>query len=182
MSSPPTPFSGMLLHALRLLSGRPHSSAELTTKLAALCKRRKQSKISSVRGIYGDAQVDCSVVTAAVIKDLSERKLLDDPEFARWHVENRVRYRPRSKIELAFELKGKGIAAASVNRVISEEHFDEEAACAAITFRQRRSKNDEKMTNYLARRGFPFRMIKATLQKKNAEETALKSDEHSLLK
>jgi regulatory protein len=127
--------------AFRLISRRPRSEYEIRTHLQ--------------RKAVTDDSVD------RVIERLEEASLLDDREFARMWVENRIEFRPRSRFALRVELQRKGI-----DREIIEESLegvDELAAAeAAARIAARRWANvptdvfRRKVMGYLQRRGFTY--------------------------
>lgn len=103
---------------------------------------------------------------------LRENRLANDSEFAQAWVENRNTFRPRSRRALTMELRQKGLDEETVREAVSD--LDEEAL-AYETARKRaarlnsaalsRSKGLEwgefrrKLSEYLARRGFPYPVV-----------------------
>jgi regulatory protein len=125
--------------ALNFLSYRPRSEAE-------------------VRRNLGKKKVADEVVEE-VVERLVRIGMLDDQEFARYWVENRVQFNPRGARALRHELWQKGIPASVVDDVLAD--FDEEAvARKAMDSGARRLSHLEpwdfrrKLEAYLARRGF----------------------------
>ena len=125
--------------ALNFLSYRPRSEAEVRRNLG---KKRVADE-----------------VVEEVIERLVRIGMLDDQEFARYWVENRVQFNPRGARALRHELWQKGIPASVVDDVLAD--FDEEAvARKAIDSGARRLSHLEpwdfrrKLEAYLARRGF----------------------------
>jgi regulatory protein len=125
--------------ALNFLSYRPRSEVE-------------------VRRNLGKKKVADEVVEE-VIERLVRIGMLDDQEFARYWVENRVQFNPRGARALRHELWQKGIPASVVDDVLAD--FDEEAvARKAMDSGARRLSHLEpwdfrrKLEAYLARRGF----------------------------
>jgi len=130
--------------ALNFLSYRPRSEAEVRRNL------RKRS-------------VEDEVVEV-VVERLARAGLLNDREFARYWVENRLQFNPRGARALRHELREKGVLASIVADTL--EDFDEEVAArkaaeagtrrlghlAPRDFRRR-------LVAYLARRGFSYAVI-----------------------
>lgn len=139
--------------ALRLLARRPRSSREIRENLG----RYRPSK---EREPLANAHIEW------VVSQLTERGYLDDEEFARYWVEQRNRFKPRSARALRFELTRKGIQPDLAARVI-EDLCDPEDACARAA-RQRAPRwchlGEEafrtKMGSYLQRRGFRWSLIR----------------------
>ncbi|NWF62828.1 MAG: RecX family transcriptional regulator [Chloroflexi bacterium] len=95
---------------------------------------------------------------------LRENRLANDNEFAQAWVENRNTFRPRSRRALTMELRQKGLDEETVTNAVAG--VDEEAL-AYETARKRapRLKSLEwnefrrKLSEYLARRGFPYSVV-----------------------
>jgi regulatory protein len=134
--------------ALNYLSYRPRSEAELQHYLA-------ENDFSSA-------------AVAEVLARLSTVGLIDDDAFARYWVQNRVRFRPRGMRVLIQELRQKGIAP----RVIEEalEAFDETSAAAQVLEQQARRLSHlppdqmrRRLWERMTRRGFSADIIQEIL-------------------
>jgi len=130
--------------ALNFLSYRPRSEAEVCLNL-----RRKN--------------VD-DEVAEVVIERLTRVGLLDDREFARYWVDNRLQFKPRGARALRHELRQKGVPSSVIDDALAG--FDEEAAARkAAEARARRLAHLEpdefrrRLSAYLARRGFFYSVI-----------------------
>lgn len=95
------------------------------------------------------------------LERLRENKLANDDEFAKTWVENRSTFRPRSKRVLTMELRQKGLDEETVKTAVAD--VDEQTlAYESARKRAPRFKNLEwgefrkKLSEYLARRGFPY--------------------------
>jgi regulatory protein len=136
--------------AVRFLGYRPRSRAEMVRYL-----RRKRIT---------------EEVASDVLARLEEAGYLDDEAFARFWVENRQRFRPRSQRALDFELRQKGVSRPTVEDVVSEQD-DEAAAWQAIEGRLAKWSGMEpdelrrKIAGYLARRGFRYETISHTFRR-----------------
>lgn len=130
--------------ALRYLSFRPRSRAEVAQYL-----QRKRLTDEAA---------------AEVLARLEEAGYLDDAAFARFWVDNRQRFRPRSRRALSYELRQKGVARQEVEEAVVEQS-DETAAWQAVESRLSRWSDlsaDElrkKISGFLARRGFGYASI-----------------------
>lgn len=98
------------------------------------------------------------------LERLRETRLADDNQFARAWVENRNTFRPRGRRALTMELRQKGIQEDAAHSALAE--VDEEAlAYSAGLKRARRLEVLEwnefrrKLSEFLARRGFPYSVI-----------------------
>jgi regulatory protein len=109
-------------------------------------------------------------VILAVLARLNRNGLVDDRKFAQTWVENRSEFRPRSCFALKVELHQKGIDEEVIEEVLNSLDEDELAYQAAqkqflkyaglewVDFRQ-------KMTAFLARRGFPYAVTAPIVEK-----------------
>jgi regulatory protein len=131
--------------ALNFLSYRPRSEAEVRRNL-----RRKNVE---------------DEVIEVVVERLTRAGMLDDREFARYWVENRLQFNPRGARALSHELWEKGVPASIIADTLAG--FDEQAAArkAAEAGASRLSHLDagrfrRRLGAYLARRGFSYAVIK----------------------
>ena len=130
--------------ALKLLSYRPRSIAEMSNRL-------RQAGLPSS-------------ATDSVVDRLKGAGLLDDHAFARYWVENREEFRPRGHLMLRWELRQKGVADQIIDEALAPV---DEAASACRLARQRAARlcdPDEatfrgRLTSYLSRRGYPYSII-----------------------
>jgi regulatory protein len=131
--------------ALRLLTYRPRSSAEIRRKLQ-------------------EKQFDDNLIQR-VIERLGELRLLDDEAFARYWLEQRERFKPRSAYLLRQELRQKGVPSDIVERVLD----DVDEAASALKAAQQRARRyahlpfeefQQKLGGYLQRRGFNYALAR----------------------
>jgi regulatory protein len=156
---------------LRFLSFRPRSEKEIREKL----KRKKAEPL----------------VIEKVIAKLKEQKLINDEEFARWWIEQRTSFRPRSLRLIKLELRQKGISDETVEDQISKikdqiendlerakrlvekriKRFrNPSASLRASKFGMTREEKYQKLGSYLARRGFDWETIKESIDYAAAHE------------
>lgn len=109
-------------------------------------------------------------VIEETLERLRQARLADDNEFARVWVENRSTFRPRSRMLLAMELRQKGLSDEAAQSALGE--VDELAlAYEAARKRVNRLKGLEwaefrkKLSDFLARRGFPYAVIAPTVSR-----------------
>ena len=147
--------------AFRFLSYRPRSEAEVRQRLQ--------------RHGYDDA------CTEKVIAGLREQGLLDDTAFARFWIENRGAFRPRSRRMTGLELRRKGLDPDIVEQALHDIDDRESAYRAALSRIRHLFPSDypvyrRKLGQYLGRRGFSYDVINETIQK-TWKEHAEKSEE-----
>ncbi len=143
--------------AVRFLGYRPRSQAEVRTHLA-------------------QAGVDEAVIERAVAR-LVERGYLDDTEFARFWVENRAQFRPRSAQALRQELRQKGLDRATIETAVAGL----DAAASAYEAGRPRAlrlaglaSNDpaafrRKLSDFLLRRGFDYATVREVVERLSRE-------------
>lgn len=136
--------------ALHYLGSRPRSTTEV--------QRNLQEKG------FGDDAI------AAAIARLVEHHYLDDEEFARYWLDNRSRFRPRSAKAIRYELRQKGVDGDAIDAALEGMDEDEAAwdAAAGKLDRWRNLPEDEferKLSGFLARRGFSFNTVRRTVQR-----------------
>lgn len=144
-------FQKLLNKTLRLISHRPRSEKEIADYL----KRKKSLPNISVR----------------VIERLKELGQLDDYAFASWWIEQRSTFRPRGKFGLTMELRQKGIDKEIAEKVINEK-VDEPSLAKKLAQKKfkfyknlPREERYQKISAFLARRGFSWEIIKKVVVK-----------------
>jgi regulatory protein len=135
--------------ALRLLSYRPRSEAEIMTRLSQRFDRE---------------------IIEEVILQLRERQMIDDTAFAMYWIEEREYFNPRGKRLLKVELTRKGIDREIIEEVLQGIDDNEYAYRAAQkkgrsliqedyeTFRRR-------LGSFLLRRGFGYETVSSTSER-----------------
>ena len=105
----------------------------------------------------------------AVIAKLVEMRVIDDENFARFFVSNRNQIKGTSEKKLRIELQKKGVSDTIIREVLSEDEFGEKLRddrveiMKMIERKRRRGYDDAKLTQYLARQGFSYDLIKESL-------------------
>ena len=142
--------------AYRLLRFRQRSEAEMSQRL-----RR-----------HG---FDNQLIEAAIDK-LKEQNLLDDTAFARFWVDNRLSFNPRSRQLIRQELISKGVAREVIAEAIKE--FDDEAAAYRAGMKKARLDRSSSLEEfrkflipYLRRRGFGYGVVEKAVQRLWEEKT-----------
>jgi regulatory protein len=142
--------------ALNFLSYRPRSSEEVRRNL-----REKQ---------FAEQTIE------TVIERLERAGLVDDEAFARFWVDNRERFGPRSRRALRYELRQKGVPDTAIQAALADLD-EEEAAYRAASARLRRyARADEetfrkRLGDFLARRGFGYGIVRDVLDRLWQEQT-----------
>jgi regulatory protein len=131
--------------ALNFITYRPRSVAEVERKLR-------------------DKGFDESVTTR-VVERLQAVDLLDDMAFARFWVEQRETFKPRSRLALQQELREKGVARSVIETVLSD--VDETAAARRAAQKQlyrwynlAEAEFRKKLGGFLQRRGFHYEIVR----------------------
>lgn len=138
---------------LRFLSYRPRSEKEV--------RDYAEGKIRSLRApSFAKASEGKQKIIEEVIGKLKKQGLIDDEEFARWWLEQRSRFRPRGKIALKIELKRKGVSQEIIEKIINQK-FDELVLAKKAV--KKKVKGEQKISQYLARRGFSWETIQKLL-------------------
>jgi regulatory protein len=152
--------------ALHFLSFRPRSASEV--------QRYLESKGVSAEHIQ------------QVMERLARVGLVDDVAFARFWVENREQFRPRSVRALRYELRHKGLAPETIEAVLAG-HDDLAVALEAARSQARRLRGlaqrdfQRRLGQFLARRGFDYETITEVVQRTWAEsEHDLADDERHM--
>jgi regulatory protein len=135
------------------LSYRPRSEYELKQRLMR-------------RGF----DVDC---INDVLQRLKENGLVDDTLFAKFWIENREAFSPRSRRLTGLELRRKGVPAEVVSDV-TETIDDEDYAYRAALRKSRgltlSESNSQRLGEFLKRRGFSYSVIDHTLKRLEREQ------------
>lgn len=102
---------------------------------------------------------------------LNKLELIDDVKFAKWWVGQRLEFKQKSKREMQFELKQKGINQQIIKDVFADSDIDEELL-AKKQFEKNKYKwkkfdektQKEKASAFLARKGFNWETIKSVVK------------------
>jgi regulatory protein len=147
--------------ALDLLSYRPRSEAELRQRLTEK---------------YDEEAV------ATAIERMRRSGLVDDGEFARYWVQNRLQHNPRGAMALRRELYQKGVDESAIEEALAE-YDEEEAAARAAEMALRKLKGlspdvlRRRLTDYLLRRGFPYGIVQPIVLRALADFGPTKSSD-----
>lgn len=133
---------------MKYLSYRPRSEAEIKQRLYH-------------RGFGAD-------IVEKAVAWLKEQRLIDDTAFARFWMENRLSFKPRSRRLLSQELVQKGVTKEIVDEVT--QHVDDEASALEAGRRKVRlwanldyPEFRRRLVNYLRLRGFDYDTISSAV-------------------
>ena len=152
--------------SLRFLSYRPRSEKEIRDNLV---RKSRGARSGSARKKIDPTMID------RVINKLKEQKFINDEEFAKWWIEQRTSFRPRSLRLIKIELRQKGISNEIIDKMIYDLRLmidDLEQAKKLVEKRIRRFRNkfgmtreemNQKLGGFLARRGFDWDTIKQSI-------------------
>lgn len=136
--------------AVNLISFRPRSRQEITNYL-----NRKKATPKMV---------------AIILGKLERLGYLDDAKFARWWLEQRLKFRPKGRVALMAELSAKGVDRETANQALAESNLKAAEPEAARRLLEKQwpkwrtlppLKQKQKAYAYLARRGFSPEVIRA---------------------
>lgn len=136
--------------AVRYLGYRPRSESEVRQRL-------QQHGFDS----------EC---TDKTIGRLKEKGLIDDIEFARFWIENRETFSPRSRWLTGLELQRKGLDRGVIEQTTGEINDSEGAYRAGLGKAGRLSSSDyrlfrRRLSDYLRRKGYDYEVINETVDK-----------------
>lgn len=170
--------------ALRFLSYRPRSEKEIRDYLKRHSgkdsERKRGGRLQNFLATEkngrdsGHGQNDeIEYVIEKVISKIKEQKFVNDEEFAKWWIEQRTQFKPRSLRLIKVELRQKGISNEIIESGImnyeSGTRNDSKSALNLIEKRIARYKNlpkqeiYQKLGRFLASKGFDWDTIKQSI-------------------
>ncbi len=139
-------YEKLLQYALRILAKKRYTHHEMEKKLEQFLRRHE---------IVGVGLID------QVSDRLFELKYLNDEDYARDYISDRIRFKPRGKFLMKRELKLKGVDDDIVKNSLDEKEIDEGVLClVALRKRERqwadlsKKKRKEKAYRFLFSLGF----------------------------
>jgi regulatory protein len=143
----PETYEKLLQYALRLIAKKRYAKGEITKKLNSRSYANKED-------------------IKKVLKRLEALNYINDSEYARDYISNRMKLNPRGKRLLITELLRKGVDSKTIDEEIDKSNIDEIEAAKYVLQRKYRKINNcpekkkkEKIIRYLASRGFEFDTI-----------------------
>lgn len=173
-------FSLSLIEAARLHKGQALSEADIAAlrdedtvlraaERAVQFLSYRPRSIAEVHQHLSGKDFTPAVVEAATSR-LMAQGYIDDLAFARFWVQNRSEFKPRSPLALRQELRQKGVADAIIQEVLAEVDVDG-LAYEVASQRARRLSHPthadfrKKLGSLLQRRGFSFTTVQDTLNR-----------------
>jgi len=175
---------GQELSEDKIASLQAEDSREQAYQQALLFLSYRTRSESEIRQNLSKHEIPLDVIERT-LERLRENQLADDRQFARAWVENRNTFRPRSRRALQMELRQKGLSDEVAQLAL--EGLDEEAlAYEAGLKKARRLRSEEwngfrkKLSEHLARRGFPYSVIASVVSRiwKEAHTEQLENEEN----
>lgn len=140
-------FQKVYDRVLRLIGIRPRSEKEIR----GWFKKRKTNP----------------AVQDLVLGRLKKKNLIDDREFARWWIDQRMQFRPRAKRAIANELAVKGIKKETREEVLAEAEVDERKIAQELLRKKvykwkslPQGEKGQKMSEFLTRKGFGWDVVR----------------------
>jgi len=106
-----------------------------------------------------------------IFKRLEKLELVDDQKFAKWWVEQRLAFKLKSKKDLTFELRQKGISGQTIKNVLDDSEIDEVKIAKKLVAKKsyKWQKYNEKIrrqkiSQYLVGKGFGWDVINSALK------------------
>lgn len=103
------------------------------------------------------------IIHKKLFSKLKHLELVDDLKFAKWWISQRLEFKQKSKKELKYELRQKGIDSNIMDKVLSEIEINEEKIAKKLLLK-RKFKDKQKAFAYLARKGFNWETIKNVVE------------------
>lgn len=109
-----------------------------------------------------------------LINKLKNLSILNDKKFSEWWVEQRIQFKSKSKREIIYELRQKGIKRAIIEKTISKMAINDLKAAQEL-FEKNRDRWEKlgkagvrkKAWEYLARKGFSWDVVKKVISDKD---------------
>lgn len=127
--------------------------------------------MKEVKDYFRRKEIDKSIQQAIVDK-LVKLDLLDDTKFAKWWVDQRLEFKSKSKKDITFELRQKGIDTNIIKNVLDDSEIDElKIAKDLITKKSYKwqkyqgVEKKQKISQYLAGKGFNWDIINEAIEK-----------------
>src|SRR4030042_3250508 len=144
-------------------------------KLLRFATLRPRSE-SEVRGGMKRKRVHKSL-QEDLFNKLKHLELIDDEEFARWWVEQRLLFKPKSKRILNDELRAKGIKKDTIEDVLDSSEVDEVKIAKALLEKKKYKweklpglEAKRKKRDFLVRNGFSWDVIRKIMKDFSSEE------------
>jgi regulatory protein len=126
--------------------------------------------LKEVKDYFRRKEIDNSL-HQNILDRLTKLELLDDQKFAKWWVEQRLEFKSKSKKDITFELRQKGIDTNIIKNILDDLEIDEVQIAKKLIEKKlyKWQKYDEKIqkqkiTQYLAGKGFGWDVIEKIIK------------------
>lgn len=127
--------------------------------------------LKEVKDYFRRKEVDNSL-HKNILDRLEKLQLLDDQKFARWWVDQRLQFKHKSKKDITFELRQKGIDTNTIKNVLDDSEMDELKIAKELISKKEykwkrydEDKRKQKVTQYLVGKGFSWDVIGQVLNR-----------------
>lgn len=153
-------YFALLEYAFNLVAKKRYTAAGLKKKLSDNIKKRE-----------GNWPIE---LLDKVLDRLLELKYLDDLQYAKDFVSDRLRFKPRGKMMLVQELRKAGVGKEVISEVFAGDFDESEAAKAVFEKNARKFDSKQKAFAFLMRKGFRqdvvYKVIKSCYNHSNDED------------
>jgi len=106
-----------------------------------------------------------------LIEKLEKYGLLDDTKFTKWWVEQRLAFKSKSKKDITFELRQKGIDSNTIKNILDDCEIDELKIAKDLIVKKsykwqkyNEKEKKQKISQYLAGKGFGWNVVNDVLK------------------
>lgn len=106
-----------------------------------------------------------------LINRLKKLELLDDIKFAQWWVRQRLEFKNKSKKDISFELRQKGIDSNTIKNILDDSEIDEVKIATELITKKlykwqkyNEKEKKQKISQYLAGKGFGWNVVNDVLK------------------
>ncbi len=121
--------------------------------------------LKEVKDYFKRKEIDSSL-HKNILERIEKLELLDDQKFAKWWVDQRLEFKHKSKKDITFELRQKGIDTNIIKNVLDDSEIDELKIAKELIVKKNykwdrygESERRQKITQYLAGKGFSWDII-----------------------
>ncbi len=125
--------------------------------------------LKEVKDYFRRKEIDISLYEN-ILNRLSRLELVDDNKFAQWWVRQRLEFKHKSKKDITFELRQKGIDSQTIKNILETSEIDEVKIAKELVSKKiyRWNKYEEKIkkqkiAQYLAGKGFSWDIINSAV-------------------
>ncbi len=137
-------------------------------KTLAFAMTRPRS-LKEVKDYFRRKEIDSSL-HENILNRLIRLELLDDQKFAEWWVRQRLEFKHKSKKDITFELRQKGINGQTIKNVLDDSEIDEVKIAKELISKKiykwqkyEDKVRRQKISQYLARKGFNWDVINSVV-------------------